>query len=399
MPNNTVPSSQSLKIYLQVKKLQIFVALKRMGFSGKLTWSTAQDRQWILFFNQGQVVYGTGGLHPIRQWYRQVQSYLPEAELSYGVLQKKVATYHAPILPNCWEYNLLLDWLNQGKLSLQHFQTICQNIVADILFDVVQTDQVQYHLARQPPFNPAHVPGKIAETELLRSITDLWQAWLEADLGPYSPNSAPIINHPDPIQAQVSPQVFQSLIQLLDGQRSLRDLAAKLGQDVLLLTQALQPYIKANWISLVEVGDFPSLITLGESALVGSSQRYAPQIVCIDDSPMVCKAMGQVIRAAGYDYLSITEGSKAIPTLLAKQPDLVFLDLVMPDTNGYEICSNLRKITRFKEIPIVILSGNDGLVDQVRARLLGATDFLSKPMEPIVILSVIRKHLGHLAQV
>ncbi|NJL49002.1 MAG: response regulator, partial [Leptolyngbyaceae cyanobacterium SM2_5_2] len=110
----------------------------------------------------------------------------------------------------------------------------------------------------------------------------------------------------------------------------------------------------------------------------------------------VCKAMGQIIRAAGYDYISITEGSKAIPTLLAKPPDLVFLDLVMPDTNGYEICSNLRKITRFKEIPIVILSGNDGLVDQVRARLLGATDFLSKPMEPIVILSVIRKHLNHL---
>jgi chemotaxis family two-component system response regulator PixG len=109
---------------------------------------------------------------------------------------------------------------------------------------------------------------------------------------------------------------------------------------------------------------------------------------------MVCKAMGQVIRAAGYDFLAITEGAKAIPTLLAQKPDLVFLDLVMPDTNGYEICSSLRKISRFKEIPIVILSGNDGLVDQVRARLLGATDFLSKPMEPIVILSVIRKHLA-----
>ncbi|NJL45929.1 MAG: response regulator [Leptolyngbyaceae cyanobacterium SM2_3_12] len=112
---------------------------------------------------------------------------------------------------------------------------------------------------------------------------------------------------------------------------------------------------------------------------------------------MVCKAMGQVIRAAGYDFVSILEGARALPTLVTHPPDLVFLDLVMPDTNGYEICSNLRKISRFKDVPIIILSGNDGLVDQVRARLLGATDFLSKPMEPIVILSVIRKHLGQRA--
>jgi chemotaxis family two-component system response regulator PixG len=123
------------------------------------------------------------------------------------------------------------------------------------------------------------------------------------------------------------------------------------------------------------------------------------KVACVDDSPMVCKAMGQVIRAAGYDFIAITEGTKAIPILLTQRPDLVFLDLVMPDSNGYEICSNLRKTSRFKATPIVILSGNDGLVDQVRARLLGATDFLSKPMEPIVILSVIRNHLKHLTPV
>ena len=97
--------------------------------------------------------------------------------------------------------------------------------------------------------------------------------------------------------------------------------------------------------------------------------------------------------------MSITEGRKAVPTLLTRKPDMVFLDLVMPETNGYEICSQLRKISRFRNLPIIILSGNDGLVDQVRARLLGASDFLSKPIEPVVILSVIQKHLGQLAYV
>ncbi|MBE9113510.1 response regulator [Nodosilinea sp. LEGE 07298] len=345
-----------------------------------------------MFFNQGQVIYGSGGVHPIRQWYRQAQSRLPEPALSYQVLQNSLAIAPRSSWLDSWDYDLMHNWLSQGQLSPQALQEISAHVVADILFDVVQARDTQYKLIRQPALGSSEMPLYVDTPTLLLAVTELWNKWLEVGLEAYSPNLAPVIQHPEPIRAQVSPGVYASLMQLLDGQRSLRDLAAKLGQDVLNLTQALQPYLKAGWITLVEVADFPALN--GPDPPIASHQRPL-KIACVDDSPMVCKAMGQVIRAAGYDFLPITEGAKAIPTLLAQKPDLVFLDLVMPDTNGYEICSSLRKTSRFKDVPIVILSGNDGLVDQVRARLLGATDFLSKPMEPIVILSVIRKHLIH----
>lgn len=392
MSGRSAQYSKPIASYLRVKKLQIFPVLKRLDFSGKLTWSAPEGHQWTLFFNRGQVVYGHGGVHPMRQWYRQAQARLPEPDLSYQTLQKSLVASPTASWLGGWDYHLLHNWLSQGRLSKQALQEISTNIVADILFDVVQTRETQYQLARQPALAPSQVPIYVDDTELLPSVTDLWESWREVGLEAFSPNMAPIIQHPEPIRAQVSPQVYTSLMQLLDGQRSLRDLAVKLGQDMFNLTQALQPYIQAGWISLVEVADFPPLD--GGNPPIAGHQRPL-KIACVDDSPMVCKAMGQVIRAAGYEFLPITEGAKAIPTLLAQKPDLVFLDLVMPDTNGYEICSSLRKISRFKAVPIVILSGNDGLVDQVRARLLGATDFLSKPMEPIVILSVIRKHLAH----
>ncbi|MGF1568762.1 MAG: response regulator [Nodosilinea sp.] len=387
---------KSLSTYLQVKKLQVFTVLKRLKFSGQLTWSTHQGHQWVLWFNVGQVVYGTGGIHPMRQWYRQVQAQATDLDLSYQTLRQLVGLIPSPVLSDCWDYSLLCNWLGQGQISPRAMEKISTSILSDILFDVVQAQEVQYQLVRQPPLPPHQAPSPLDERALLISVTELWKAWLEADLAPYSPNLAPVIQHPEPIQAQVSPQVFQSLMQLLDGQRSLRDLAVKLGQDVVNLTQAIQPYLKAGWITLEEIADFPSLgASLGAHS--AATQRERPlRIACVDDSPMICKAMGQVIRAAGYDFVPITEGVRAIPRLLAQPPDLVFLDLVMPDTNGYEICSSLRKISRFKDVPIIILSGNDGLVDQVRARLLGASDFLSKPMEPIVILSVIRKHLNQL---
>ncbi|WP_017299217.1 response regulator [Nodosilinea nodulosa] len=396
MSGRSAEYPKPLAHYLRVKKLQIFPVLRRSDFSGQLVWSAPDGQQWTLFFNRGQVVYGSGGVHPIRQWYRQAQARWPEPALSYQVLQKSLAATPNSSWLQSWDYQLMQSWLSQEQLSLQALRAICTNVVVDILFDVVQAHDTQYLLIRQPALDPRTLPISVDDgPTLLPSVTALWEAWLEVGLETYSPNLAPIIQHPEPIREQVSPRVYASLMQLLDGQRSLRDLAVKLGQDVLNLTQALQPYFQSGWIRLVEVADFPAIDR--PDPPIGSRVQgdHRPlKIACVDDSPMVCKAMGQVIRAAGHDFLPITEGAKAIPILLAQKPDLIFLDLVMPDTNGYEICGSLRKISRFKDTPIVILSGNDGLVDQVRARLLGATDFLSKPMEPVVIFSVIHKHLS-----
>ncbi|WOD37658.1 response regulator [Nodosilinea sp. E11] len=399
MNDKSVQYSKPLAYYLQVKKLKIFSVLKHQSFSGELFWSSPTGHHWTLFINQGQVLYGTGGVHPIRQWYRQVRAHAPELDL--GQLALPQGATSPSVWLHCWDYHLLLDWFRQGYLSKKALGTIIANIIADILFDVVQSRATQYQLTRYPALDPNQAPIYPDNTERLFAITDLWQSWLEVGLEAYSPNLAPVIVHPEKIQTHVSPQVYTSLIHLLDGQRSLRDLAVKLGQDVLTLTQVLQPYIRAGWISLVEIADYAPVIGAGlnASTVKNAGNKLCDRsvtIACVDDSPMVCQTLGQVIRAADYNFVAITEGVKAIPILLAQKPDLIFLDLVMPDASGYEICSNLRKISYFKNVPIIILSGNDGLVDQVRARLLGATDFLSKPIEPIVILSVIQKYLKHL---
>jgi len=79
--------------------------------------------------------------------------------------------------------------------------------------------------------------------------------------------------------------------------------------------------------------------------------------------------------------------------VLSTKPDLIFLDLIMPNANGYEICGQLRKLNFFKNTPIVILTGNDGIIDRVRSKMVGATDFLSKPIDSELVLETIRKYL------
>jgi CheY-like chemotaxis protein len=84
---------------------------------------------------------------------------------------------------------------------------------------------------------------------------------------------------------------------------------------------------------------------------------------------------------------------KALPILLEHKPDLIFLDLVMPIANGYEICAQIRRVSAFKDTPVIILTSNDGIVDRVRAKMVGSSGFLAKPIEPDKVLATLQRYL------
>lgn len=68
--------------------------------------------------------------------------------------------------------------------------------------------------------------------------------------------------------------------------------------------------------------------------------------------------------------------------IIEAKADLIFLDLIMPIANGYEICTQLRRAVIFENTPIIILTGSDKVVDWVRAKMVGATGYITKPIEP-----------------
>jgi twitching motility two-component system response regulator PilG len=75
------------------------------------------------------------------------------------------------------------------------------------------------------------------------------------------------------------------------------------------------------------------------------------------------------------------------------RPDLILLDIGMPNVDGYQLCSLIRKSSSMKDIPIVMVTGNKGLIDRARARLAGATDYLTKPFVQTDLLKMMMRHL------
>ncbi|MDV3000488.1 MAG: Sensor histidine kinase RcsC [Chroococcopsis gigantea SAG 12.99] len=167
-------------------------------------------------------------------------------------------------------------------------------------------------------------------------------------------------------------------------------------RDVLTVTSSLIPYIQMGLVELIQIPDLPPWSCLPARRITRDREESVPKplIACVDDSPLMCQTMERILTGANYQFLGINDPLRAIAMLMARKPELIFLDLVMPNANGYEICSQLRKLTIFRNTPIVILTGNDGIIDRVRAKMVGSSDFISKPVNADMVLNTIRKHLS-----
>ncbi|MEO0926931.1 MAG: response regulator [Cyanobacteria bacterium J06643_13] len=374
------------------KQIKFFESLKESRFSGQLVISDKQDHTWILYLYLGRIVYASGGIHPVRRWRRHVVAYCPERLAKIEELQLSLAKIAQEESRISWEYQLLSVWIDQNKIGREQATKVIRATVTEVLFDVTQAMEVNCELIKDNLLTTRLI--LIDAEQVIKESNRLYIAWQDAKVADRSPDLAPTIRQPEALRTKTSPQVYQNLSQLLDGKQTLRDLSVRMRRDVATVTRSLLPYIQMGLVQLLAVDDIaPPVSTPVAQKLFKTKTPRRPTIACIDDSPIICQTMESIISDAGYNFISEMDGLRAIAVLLSRKPDLIFLDLVMPNTNGYEICSQLRKLSYFKQTPIVILTGNDGIVDRVRAKMVGSTDFLGKPAQPEQVLDTIAKYI------
>lgn len=380
--------------FKESKTARIFETFQKIQFNGQLIWIAPNNqRKWNFYFSSGRIIYATGGTHPVRRWVRNLAIYCPQIEVDFKKLQNELYRLNSDSLTINWEYQSFRLWLEQGKITQEQVDQVIQSICLEVLFDLSQNDKLTQEIKEDRSiYKPLTL---INEKQAIAEVQKLWQALWDAKISDYSLDKAPIIRQPNQLERCTNAKVYQALTQLLNGESTLRDLAVKMKRDVVQVTQLLLPYIKPGLVELISIPDLPAPVRHRVSDIPsGQKKSTKPLVACVDDSISVCQTLEKLLTAAGYRFLSINDGLRALTTLLASKPDLIFLDLMMPNTNGYEICSQLRKAPSFRNTPIIILTGNDGVVDQVRARLVGASDFLSKPVDAGKVLSAISKHLS-----
>jgi two-component system KDP operon response regulator KdpE len=120
-----------------------------------------------------------------------------------------------------------------------------------------------------------------------------------------------------------------------------------------------------------------------------------PHILLVDDETAIQRALGPLLRARGYDVTIAGSGGEALDALDHQPPDLVVLDLGLPDLEGTEVC---RRIRAGSSVPIIVLSARSGEADKVYALDGGADDYVTKPFGPEELLARIRVALRRMKQ-
>ena len=115
-------------------------------------------------------------------------------------------------------------------------------------------------------------------------------------------------------------------------------------------------------------------------------------VVVIDDSLTICKILETCLRRAGHQAVSYPDPVQALFRGEIARPDVLFVDLVLPHMDGYEVIKLLRARAEFKAIPIIAISGRDSVVDRLKARLAGANDYVTKPFKTQHIVALVQKY-------
>ena len=118
-------------------------------------------------------------------------------------------------------------------------------------------------------------------------------------------------------------------------------------------------------------------------------------ILVVDDSPTVRKIVEVTLQKMGCQVVMAEDGLEALAKIEDKKPDLILLDIIMPRMDGYQVCGLIKKKPHYKHIPVVMLSGKDGLFDKVRGRLAGSTGYITKPFQPHELTETVEKHLAN----
>ena len=371
---------------------------------------SSQTASWELYFKGGNLEYASISTQARSQLFFMLRA-VGEAGLSGAQALSKIP--------------LEIKKLDELIVKLTRQQAIgaglASKLVLDLTKEALETllwlEEASYHWTPEETNTTFAVSPdiKLANLELSKEMEAFslrLLQWQKLRTVVSSPHVRPyIFDYNGILQKQVetgklSYKLHKTLTKLLKG-FSLRQLGPLMGQDELKVALFLLPYIHQEVIVLREPESpfdllpeipFPNKqangISSGKSNAVLSNTR-AKKIACIDDSPTILNEMHRLLGSEGFEVTKIDDPIKASSALFRIKPDLILLDVTMPEINGYKLCDMLRASFLFKDTPIVMVTGNRGLIDKARAKISGANDYLTKPFTKDSLLGMVNKYVGH----
>ena len=123
------------------------------------------------------------------------------------------------------------------------------------------------------------------------------------------------------------------------------------------------------------------------------------RVMVIDDSKTIRRTAETLLKREGCEVVTATDGFEALAKIADQQPQIIFVDIMMPRLDGYQTCALIKNNQVFKSTPVIMLSSKDGLFDKAKGRIVGVDQFLTKPFSKEELLGAIKAYVPAFAAV
>jgi twitching motility two-component system response regulator PilG len=346
-------------------------------------FESSPNRSWFVFFLNGQIIYAGDSGGNLARLQDHLRRYKVE-QLPHLMGISTIATVNAP------EYGHLWVLLENNILTPAQGRSIVQSMVHETLFDLLSLHQGSFIFELGHALSPQLTTLEIGS--LVAKIMKQVQEWKQFHPHIQSPDQCPAIADIDQLRQVLSQNARTTLERWVDGKTSLRQMARYLNRDISTVARAIYPYIQQGIVQLSAPPTEDFTQVKRDSQML--SGQKVPRIVCIDDGIALRKTVECILNQQGYEVTAIGNPLKALSLVFQLKPTLILCDITMPELDGYEICAMLRKSTAFRETPIIMLTGKDGFIDRIKARMVGATDYLTKPFGETELVTLVEQYVG-----
>ncbi|WP_013324504.1 response regulator [Gloeothece verrucosa] len=391
--NSDISTAQPITIdeFSGIKQANLFKSLKQNQFSGQLIFWDPQGVVSIFHLFHGRIVFVTGGHQPSKRWTRNLKLYCPALACELNVIDANESIPTPETEEMSWQYRLLSSWLKQKKINREQVFRLIRGLVSEMFFDLTQAQQVTYILKSDKSCSTPII--LINPEEIIVDAWKLWLEWQKADLAAYSANLVPVISHPEQLDLQALPSTCKVVIQCLDGEASLRDLAIKLQQDILSLTRSLLLYVQWGLVKFVEFADLNDQVESFPANFSLKKTLKQHLVVYVDDNLEMSRRMRDWLTSAGYQYITVHNRLEAVAICLEQNPDLIIINAQMSNSSGYQICYQLRQFSFLCHTPIIMLADKISMIDKIRAKFGKVVEILPKFADKEQIITTLFKSL------
>ncbi len=375
---------------------------------------------WYIYFDLGKVIYATNTLNPFERLERHLRRSSHEAPLLKDkALVQACLNFTDATLPDinlAAEYQAVSWLVSQNYITPAIATKLVMRMTQETLESFSQIDLTKYKQIVEP-LESVQAFGRIEAAALSQSIQKRIQSWRSLASRISSPYQRPYFASEKEAKKLVSATLLQKLAPMLKG-FNFHQLAVLMNKDELAIAQKLYgladkgaiilrdplpPFdLLPRFVPLPSVTDAPVIDNsnistdedLGQGTVIsGAVAQKTWKIACIDDSAAMLGEISRFLSGDEFQVYTINDSMRALLKLTTIKPDLILMDVGMPNVDGYTLCSLIRKSSMLKETPVVMVTGNKGLIDRAKAKLVGANDYLTKPFSQTDLLNIAFRYL------